>query len=358
MTIKKLLLGTSALLGAGLLATASPASAQQGPTVSPGGKLNVSVSGFARFLWVAGDVKERFGGKQSSSDFRNDTEVHIIARGKDESTGIEYGATVEFEADTNQKDNTDETWIFVKGAFGEFRFGDEDGASDLMKLGAFTIAAGTGGIDGAVNLPRLVAGENTSDATKIIYFTPRIAGFQAGVSYTPQADSNGDNLAVTGINVDTAKNVVEAGLNYVGNFGDVGIRAGVIGHVGDRTKSRGAGNVRLDDDFWKLYGGGVLSFAGFSVAGGYGKQNVFGNERKWFNAGAAASLGPVTLSVTGGRVLDADDNIETKGIVVSGTVGILPGVTLDGDLLFFDETGVGGNFDDGVVGLVRLAVAF
>jgi outer membrane protein OmpU len=354
MTFKKLLLGTSALLGAGLLATASPASAQQGPTVSPGGKLNVSVSGFARFLWVAGDVKERFGGKQSSSDFRNDTEVHIIARGKDESTGIEYGATVEFEADTNRNDNTDETWVLLKGTFGEFRFGDEDGASDLMKLGAFTIAAGTGGIDGTVDLPRLVAGVNTSDATKIIYFTPRIAGFQAGVSYTPHAGSNGDNLAVT--NVDQAKDVIEAGLNYVGNFGDVGIRAGVIGHVGDRTKSRGAGNVRLDDDFWKLYGGGVLSFAGFSVGGGYGKQEVFGNDITWFNAGAAASLGPVTLSVTGGRVLDADDDIEQRGIVLSATVGILPGVTLDGDLLFFDMDR--GGEDDGVAGLVRLAVAF
>jgi hypothetical protein len=131
----------------------------------------------------------------------------------------------------------------------------------------------------------------------------------------------------------------------------------------------------LDDDFWKLYGGGVLSFAGFSVAGGYGKQDEFGIERKWFNAGAAASLGPVTLSVTGGKVLDADDGIETKGVVLSGTVGILPGVTLDGDLLFFDKAGdrrvTRPNpipppntitrriiLDDGVVGLVRLAVAF
>jgi len=350
MTIKKLLLGTSALLGAGLLATTSPASAQQGPVVSPGGKLDVTVTGFARFLWVAGDVKERFGGQQSSSDFRNDTEVHIVARGKDESTGIRYGATVEFEADTNRNDNTDETWVIIGGTFGEFRFGDEDGASDLMKLGAFTIAAGTGGIDGTVDLPRLLAGVNTGDATKIIYFTPRIAGFQGGVSYTPNAGSNGDNLAVT--NIDNAKDVIEAGLNYVGNFGDVGIRAGVIGHVGDTTDGDN------DEDFWKLYGGGTLSFAGFSVGGGYGKQDVFGNEITWFNAGAAATLGPVSLSVTGGRVLDADDNIETKGVVVSATVGILPGVTLDGDLLFFDEAGVGGNFDDGMMGVVRVGVSF
>jgi len=350
MTFKKILLGTSALLGAGLLATASPASAQQGPTVSPGGKLDVTVTGFARFLWVAGDVKERFGGQQSSSDFRNDTEVHIVARGRDESTGLRYGATVEFEADTNRNDNTDETWVILQGTFGEFRFGDEDGASDLMKLGAFTLAAGTGGIDGTVDLPRLVAGDNTGDATKIIYFSPRLAGFQLGVSYTPNANSGGDNLAVT--NVDAAKDVIEAGLNYVGDLGGVGIKAGVIGHIGDSTDGDN------EEDFWKIYGGGTVSFAGFSVGGGFGKQDTFGNERTWFNAGAAATLGPATLSVNGGRVLDADDDIETKGVVVSATVGILPGVTLDGDLLFFDEAGVGGNFDDGIVGLVRLGVSF
>ena len=35
-------------------------------------------------------------------DFRNDTEVHVLARGKREETGLEYGATIEFEADTNE----------------------------------------------------------------------------------------------------------------------------------------------------------------------------------------------------------------------------------------------------------------
>lgn len=350
MTFKKILLGTSALLGAGMLAAASPASAQQGPAVSPGGKLDVTLTGFSRFVWVLGDVAERFGGQQSSSDFRNDTEVHVVARGRDEATGLRYGATVEFEADTNRNDNTDETWVILQGTFGEFRFGDEDGASDLMKLGAFTLAAGTGGIDGTVDLPRLVAGDNTGDATKVVYFSPRLAGFQLGVSYTPNANSGGDNLAVT--NVDGAKDVVEAGLNFVGDLGGVGIKAGVIGHIGDSNDGDN------DEDFTKLYGGGVVSFAGFSIGGGIGTQDTFGNERDWFNAGVAATLGPVSLSLTGGKVLDADDDIETEGVVLSATIGILPGVTLDGDVLWFDEVGQGGNFDDGVVGLVRLGVSF
>jgi hypothetical protein len=350
MTFKKILLGTSALLGAGILAAASPASAQQGPAVTPGGKLDIQVTGFARFVWVVGDVKERFGGQQSSSDFRNDTEVHVVARGRDEATGLRYGATVEFEADTNRNDNTDETWILLGGTFGELRFGDEDGASDTMKLGAFTLAAGTGGIDGTVDLPRLVAGDNTGDSTKVIYYSPRIAGFQLGVSYTPNANSGGDNIAVT--NVDGAKDVIEAGLNWVGDLGGVGIKVGVIGHYGDSNDGDN------DEDFNKLYGGGVVSLWGFDIGGGIGTQDTFGVERDWFNAGVAATLGPVRLSVTGGKVLDADDDIETEGVVLSATIGILPGVTLDGDVLWFDEVGQGGNFDDGVVGLVRLGVSF
>ncbi|MCS7268684.1 MAG: porin [Geminicoccaceae bacterium] len=358
MTMKKMLLGTSALLGAGMLATASPALAQPGPQVTPVGKLNVSVGGFARFLWILGDTKERLNAQLSSSDFRNDMEVHVIARSKDESTGIEYGATIEFEADTSRNDNTDETWIFLRGAFGELRFGDEDGASDLMKIGAFTLAAGTGGLDGTIDYPRTVAGANTADATKIVYFTPRLAGFQLGVSYTPAADSvanggRGDTLALT--NVDGLKDTIEAGLNYVGTFGDVGVRAGVIGHIGDNTDGDN------DEDFWKLYGGAVLSFAGFSVGGGYGKQDFFGREHTWFNIGAGAELGPAKLSVNFGKVLDDDLDQEERALIFSATVGILPGVALDADLQFFDmdrgPTPVTDE-DDGVLGLVRLNVAF
>ena len=82
-------------------------------------------------------------------DFRNDTEVHVIARGKSEQTGLEYGATIEFEADTNSTLNTDETWIFLRGGWGELRMGDEDGVVDNSVVGGQTIAAGTGGIDGS-----------------------------------------------------------------------------------------------------------------------------------------------------------------------------------------------------------------
>src|SRR6476660_9667123 len=114
MQLKKLILGTASLIGVGLLGTSAA-------EVKPGGALDLTITGFARF--------EAGGGEQNDLnldntfarglDFRNDTEVHVLAHGRSEQTGLEYGATIEFLADTNQTDNTDETWVFLKGGWGE-----------------------------------------------------------------------------------------------------------------------------------------------------------------------------------------------------------------------------------------------
>ena len=78
----------------------------------------------------------------------------VILRGKHDATGIVYGGTVEFEADTNRTDNTDASLNFLRGGFGELRFGDEDGR-----------------VDNSVIKP-----SNSNDATKIRYYTPSFGG--------------------------------------------------------------------------------------------------------------------------------------------------------------------------------------
>ena len=189
MKLKNAILGTSALAGVALLgATAVPASAAE---VLPGGALDHDLGPF-----------EAFGGQQDdqaltdlsrSLDFRNDTEVHVLARAKSEETGMEYGGTIEFEADTTTADNTDETWVFLSGGWGEVRLGDEDGVADNSSVGGQVIAAGTGGIDGsdAVISAAPVYLTNSNDATKIRYYTPSFGGFSVGVDYTPtQQDLN------------------------------------------------------------------------------------------------------------------------------------------------------------------------
>jgi outer membrane protein OmpU len=123
------------LLGLVLGASLHPAGARAAEAL-PGGALDITISGFARFLAGYGDIGgigsilNRSGDQVLNNyDFFNDTEVHIVARGVHDATGIEYGGTIEFNADTNRTDNTDETWVFVRGAPGELRFGDTNSAA-------------------------------------------------------------------------------------------------------------------------------------------------------------------------------------------------------------------------------------
>jgi outer membrane protein OmpU len=143
-----LLFGSTASLA---LATAVPPPARAAE-VLPGGALDITLSGFVRFLSTYGawDDTQLDPGLSTGLDFENDTEVHVLVRGKHDATGVEYGGRIELEADTNASNNTDETWIFLRGGFGEFRLGDEDGIADEdgMAVSAASVAAGTGGLDG------------------------------------------------------------------------------------------------------------------------------------------------------------------------------------------------------------------
>ena len=66
---------------------------------------------------------------------------------------------------------------------------------------------------------------NSSDATKIMYLTPRIAGFQAGASYTPESD-NEAQAVVPLKNTSQYKDFAEFGANYTGEFGALGVQLG------------------------------------------------------------------------------------------------------------------------------------
>jgi predicted porin len=362
MKLTKLFLGTTALLSAGVLAVgvSRPAASAE---VLPGGALDITITGFARFLASGGDISDaRLDNTFSDDlDFSNDTEVHVLARGKHETTGIEYGATVEFEADTNRTDNTDETWVFLRGGFGEVRLGDEDGPVDNSQVGGNTIGAGTGGIDGSV-VDTIATGVvkpfNSGDDTKIRYYTPEFGGFQVGVSYTPNSDG-GDQLATKD---EDWEDLFEGALTYKGDFGGFGILASLIGSIGDNK-------VGGDDELY-TYGAGVATeLFGLKVAGGYFDEKVGAEEKTFFNAGVGYGYGPMNLSLTYGQVIDSNDLTggadgqeldEPYNLVLSADIGLMPGVVLAGDVGWFDNdaSGDGETDDNGWQAVGRLGVAF
>ena len=354
MHFRNALLGTTAVIGATALVVPSTASA-----------FEVNIRGFFNFNTVVGDVDSAIGGNTRSFDFLTDSEIHIQGVNTDDETGIRYGFLVEFETDPQNSTSDggarvgnaviDESWIFIDGAFGGFRLGNEDGAADNSKITAANIAAGTGGIDG-----QGVVGSvpffhiNSGDSTKIRYDSPSIAGFTIHGSYTPNAGIQGNRVAPKA-NVDY-EDWVELALVYTGSFGGFDLQAG-----GTYSFNNGKRGV---DDFTGWNVGAIVGFQGFRVAGSFWDEDdsptgVAGarNDRTGYTLGAAASLGPADLSVTWADVIDADNNVEGQNLVVSASMGVLPGMSLHGDVSFFDRDLPVAD-DDGVTGVVRLRVAF
>jgi len=310
---KKLLLSSTALVGAFVMAT--PALAD----------IEVTLSGQVEFRFEAADDETIDNGR--GYFFAMDNETKLEAEGAADN-GINYSAKVEIGLDgANNGDdpaNVDEARLAFWGGFGRVELGRDDGAADNMFIGGEDFQAGTGGIDGDGENLNINGVEDSGDAAKITYFTPRVAGFQLGAAFTPDtgdADNDSDDDA------DQFEEHVDFGVNFTTAAAGADVTLTAVGSVGDSED----GGDDLED-----YGiGGGVEFAGFGVGVGY----VFredADEGNNLTIGAKYGFGPASVSV-GYSLEDPDGGDESNLIAFSGDYGVFPGVTLKGDLSFNDE---------------------
>jgi len=326
--MKKILLGTSALIGAAtLLAGAAFA---EDPKVTVGG-FNTFEAGY-----TSSDADQGL----SNRSFRNNTEIHFNVAGKNDS-GLGYGAEIDLNADidgannlagsTNSGLNAHRTYGWLQGdQWGHVEFGSNDGAARTLKVDASNIARASGGIDGDwsyfadanvasgstgtgsagvlsgkfITAPRLTAehgaanyfaAEGTSNHTKVTYYTPRFQGLQLGVSYAPSLNSRGQNN--TRILSGDASDVFSGGVNYEEQFDQIGVAAAVTGETA-KSKNKVVNGQNINA--WNA--GAKVSYQGFSLAGSYGdwtdSLDVKDAEADYWTVGAAYETGPVGSSVT------------------------------------------------------------
>ncbi len=206
--MNKLLLGTTALVGASLLLAGSVDAAK--PKVKVNGSIVVELGGSSQDLETFQDsAGATTAGPNRGYAINTNSEIHINVSGKTDA-GMKWKARVEFETDTNvasqaKESAIDELWIKFSGSWGQIHLGNEDGAEDLMHFSGEQAVkkAGAGGVDGHwddfigwrevnkrfANEPTLK--EDSSDGTKISYYTPRVGGLQLGVSFTPDTGAAG-----------------------------------------------------------------------------------------------------------------------------------------------------------------------
>lgn len=366
--MKKFLIGTSALIGAALIAGAAQA---EDPKVMVGGVID----------FQAGIANDDLDGAQRAQGFRNDTEVSFSVHGKADN-GLGYGAQIDLEADVtgdadNQGLNASNTYVFLDGSFGRFELGSTAGADETLSVEADNIARGTGGINGdwwyfanttgnafitkaalvEEHGSTLVYGdESFYNSNKINYYSPRFSGFQLGLSYAPNMDDRGQTVTrsdTTG----TWGDVIEAALNYEGQWDQLGLAAGLNGQWGDA-------NVAGAEDLaaWNI--GAALTYAGFNLAGSYGDWSDSlgtGTDSDYYTLGAAYDFGPFGASVTwldsqidlGGGADNDFDNL-----VVGADYSLAPGLTPYIEASFFDADAAVGTDNQGSVVIVGTELAF
>ncbi|CAN0255570.1 unnamed protein product, partial [Discosporangium mesarthrocarpum] len=159
-------------------------------------------------------------GQRGGFDVQSDAEIHFTGAVTLDN-GIKIRTRIELEGNSNVAagssngtngaaaagnfDDIDENWIRISGAFGEVRLGSGDAAAQAMTTGYLGSWATNVGINQAfetsdwVTRPTSLAGsfvnriDASSDAEHISYFTPRYAGFQAGLSYVPSRREDVNN---------------------------------------------------------------------------------------------------------------------------------------------------------------------
>jgi outer membrane protein OmpU len=359
--MKRILLGTSALVGVALFA--SQASAQI--TVRLGGFVNFEAGFLSDDIFDSiGEIGDDDEDTEDGFDFRNDTEVHIRADGKADN-GLLYGTKIEIDASGTSL-NYDEANLYVAGGWGRLEMGDEDGASDTLTV--FAPVVGIGQVDGDFadfGAPDvLIKPVDSGDSTKLTYYTPRIAGFQAGVSYAPQIDDGGDSVVLNGLDDEDAggglyDDVVELGVSYATDIAGFSVAAGGGWTFASAKETTDLLGNPIDEEDLNSWGGGVqVGFGGFTVGGGYIRADLTGEDADGWNAGASYENGPWGVAVqysdydTGG-LASADASLISGG----ATYTLAPGLTVSGDLGWYDVEQVGED-NEGWVGILSTRVAF
>ena len=351
--MKKLLLGSTALIAGGLMA--APAMAAD--------PIKIGVGGYYTFYAIGGHVDSTYALNGSSTQYKGvnffqEGEIHFIGQTKLDN-GTTVGLRVELEGWNSATSSTavagsvrqiDEAYLFAFGDWGRVEFGSKDQAGYVMYYGAPSALIGFGFIQhnsnfNWVNNANIGAnlaythatagtiGAQFQDVNRINYYTPRFAGLQIGVGYAPKINLNqgaaglssgpfgagsvcGFNDATTSSNCPTNdyswQDVWDIGANYLNKFGDVTVAAyaaymyanfvpGYSPFAPAQNMTNGA-NLTA----WKQWVAGLqFGFAGFTVGASVGYDNNglganfytgVDNDTRWIDAAIMYETGPWQLS--------------------------------------------------------------
>jgi outer membrane protein OmpU len=335
--MKKLLLGSTALVVGGLMA--APAMAAD--------PIKIGVGGYYTFYAVAGAISSTYATNGSTSDykgffFQQEGEIHFIGQTKLDN-GTSVGINVELEGwnPTGGGTSIDEAFAFAFGDWGRVELGSRDAASYRMYYGSPSALIGYGAIQHNHAIQNSIAATtnkayfhtttatNTAawqDVNRINYFTPRFSGLQIGVGYAPK------------INTPQGSGI----LGSTGLASGPGGTGGICGFANATNVS----NCPVNDYAWQ---------DGFDIAANY--LNKFGDVTvAAYGSFAYASFNPGFQPFAGSANQITGSNLGNWAMWTAGLQFGYKGITVGGSI-GYDNQGMGANYYTGVDNATRFATA-
>lgn len=371
--MKKALTATTALVAAGVV-SAGPAAAQ----------IELRLDGYMNNFFGFGEIdNDNDDIDRNSTNLFSDGEVWFVGEYTADN-GITFGANIQLESFQSDPDQVDENFAFVEGSFGRINVGSENSAAYLMQYSAPEAGAplNSGWVtafippDGQVDSFRHPAVSTFldygNDENGISYFTPRFAGFQLGLTYTPTIDGGGDgsnqpaDTDCSGAgNTCDGSNGFSAGLNFVESFN--GFDVAVAGGFRTATETISIGSGEGTDQLYQYSAGLNLGFGGFTVGGSFGLEDSDQTtEGHSWDAGVSYSTGPITVAATyfqseseGDRTISGEDELMAAKVAINYTLA--PGIITSGTIMYAEWEGEDSNTDndvEGIVGIIGLRYNF
>jgi len=381
--MKKVLLAGTALVGAALAST--PAHAD----------LKLDLGGYFRGYAVYSHNDEVAGSDDQNLEFRRDTEVQFTGETTTDA-GLTVGVHTELKLGGESNDTavgnnnlyntkystdpsqTDEAYAYFSGGWGRVNFGSEDGSAYLLQVAApsadsnvdglrvyvqsWDIAAWKGGTNaGDVGSIQTTLGYDNADfknAERLTYLTPKWNGFQAGVSYAPNANmaevfSSTNSPQQNNGTGQQYSDIWDAAARWDGEWSGFGISFGG-GYSHASSQVTGAGATALGSDDLTTWDAGLnVSFQDFSLGVAYKDTNTGvdtnGDEKVWV-VGGAWDQGPYHVGLSWAD-FNSDANtygstsalagVDLDRYTIGGGYTYGPGMTFRGSVAYLDVNGVG-----------------
>lgn len=381
--MKKILIGTSALVAAGMIAAPGAMAAE---------KIKLGLGGFmsqyAGYTNQEGSYEKATSTSYAGFDVKGNTEIYAQGSTKLDN-GMTVGAQVQIEGEKQNNGSTVD-WSFLyltSPTFGTLQLGEVGDTASQMLHNAPN--AGNASQWAALNsVKEWVVGPaavnqlhwtfDVEDSAAINYITPSFSGFKAGVTFVPDTAET-TALTATGTtatggtpNYATGGQTSKWGASaaYDATFDGVKIGADIARWSYDNNTTSTSYNASYKDTRFGLN----VGVAGFTVGGSYLKHDIKnaatlgGTHGKVYEVGAQYATGPYAVSLsywkssvegTVAATTAANDTVKIWNL--GGKYAMGPGVDVKGSIArvdYNDETNTLANNNKGWTAHAGISLSF